>query len=371
MPGVKSLPKTILIALNDLSFGGAQRTAVAEANEFARQGLDVFVLTLLSKKRELGVELKLPPDRLHTIPFRGLFDLPAFIRLVSFLYRTKPDLILSNLFFTNTLIRLAKLFYWKPVIIVREGNVPVEKSFFVKTMDVWLSLVTRRIIVNAAVLREPLSAFGIPKRKIAVVYNGVGANFFAPSGVTRSEARGRFSVSERAFTIAAAASLTKKKGIEYLIEAVKELHKAFPALKLLIAGDGPERDTLEAKTRALRLEANITFLGAFDDVQAVYAASDVFALSSLWEGLPNALLEAMASGLPVVVTDVGGISEVVRNGENGLLVPARDARALAEALARLAREPKLRQVLGTRARENARRFSWERHAKEALELARL
>ena len=122
----------------------------------------------------------------------------------------------------------------------------------------------------------------------------------------------------------------------------------------MIVGDGPERARLEAEIRRLGLEGAVVLAGDRDDVAAMLARADVFVLSSTSEGLPLSILEAMAAGLPVVASSVGGVPEAVEDGETGLLVPPRDPVRLAAALERLLVDPALRRRLGSNGRERVR-----------------
>jgi glycosyltransferase involved in cell wall biosynthesis len=134
-----------------------------------------------------------------------------------------------------------------------------------------------------------------------------------------------------------------------------------PSARFVFAGEGPERDVLEAKTRALGISERVAFLGARSDIPALLASCDVCVLPSLYEGLPLAALEAMASRKPVVATRIGGTDEAVVDGENGLLVPARDPSALAAALNALLEDPERARNMGAAGRERvARLFSTER-----------
>jgi glycosyltransferase involved in cell wall biosynthesis len=127
--------------------------------------------------------------------------------------------------------------------------------------------------------------------------------------------------------------------------------KLQPTARLLLAGDGPERPALEGTVRTLRLGPFVRFLGTLDDPWPLLAAADIFALPSLWEGMPNALLEAMAAGLPAVATAVGAVPEMVDDGREALVVPPGDAGALARALAELAAGPARRRAMGALARQ--------------------
>ena len=140
--------------------------------------------------------------------------------------------------------------------------------------------------------------------------------------------------------------LHPQKGFSDLLTAFAQVRQRIPSVRLFVAGDGELRDDLEAQARSLGMAAVVTFAGVRADVSEVLAALDVFVLPSLWEGMPNAVLEAMASGLPVVATAVGGTPEVVVDGVTGLLVPPQDPGALAQAIGHLLRDPDLRRRMG-------------------------
>jgi glycosyltransferase involved in cell wall biosynthesis len=143
------------------------------------------------------------------------------------------------------------------------------------------------------------------------------------------------------------------KGLDTLIAAMALLPPEAVGVRLLIVGAGPLRDELAAQAATAGLADRVTFAGERGDVPDILAAADVFVLSSVSEGMPISILEAMASGLPTVATDVGGVRELVADGETGFVVPARDARAFAQPLARLCGDEGLRRRLGEAAQSRA------------------
>jgi glycosyltransferase involved in cell wall biosynthesis len=150
-----------------------------------------------------------------------------------------------------------------------------------------------------------------------------------------------------------------------LLEAMAEVLKQFPNTALVIAGDGPLRAFLEDKARAMDIEASVHFAGNRGDVPCLLSIADCFVLSSLWEGLPIALLEAMRAGLPIIATNVDGTREVIENGVNGLLVPAADVKNLAHSIIRLMSDDVLRQRIGMEGRaEVLREYGYDRMCEE-------
>ncbi|MBE9531204.1 MAG: glycosyltransferase, partial [Proteobacteria bacterium] len=152
--------------------------------------------------------------------------------------------------------------------------------------------------------------------------------------------------------------LATQKGHCYLFEAFKILKARVPGLSLVIAGDGPLKDELAELVRSLGIADDVIFLGARRDVSSILKALDLYVLPSLWEGLPMALLEAMATSLPVVATRVSGVPEVIEDDVSGMLVEAKDAKAFAAAMERVLVDSALAQRLGKSARETIEeRFS--------------
>jgi phosphatidyl-myo-inositol dimannoside synthase len=210
-------------------------------------------------------------------------------------------------------------------------------------------------------LRQRALRLGAPPARTRVVPYGVDLQCFSP---TRSAGgiRARLGVPEDAFLVLGLGRLVEKKGFRHLVAAAGRAD----GVHLLIAGEGDLRHELEAQARAAGLPAHFPGALARDDMAAAIAAADVVVVPSVVDragnvdGLPNALLEALAAGKPVVASRVAGIPEVVEDGRNGLLVPERDERALAAALLRLRQEPETRRWLSAEARRRAEKsLGWD------------
>jgi glycosyltransferase involved in cell wall biosynthesis len=151
---------------------------------------------------------------------------------------------------------------------------------------------------------------------------------------------------DKELVIGTAGRLVELKGIEYLIRAVAAMHSEFPTLRLEIAGSGPQRSKLEEEVARAGLIQKVQFLGWIDDLNKVLPGWDVFVMPSLEEGFPIAALDAMAAGVPVIASAVGGVPELIQDGKTGWLVPPRDADALASRLRLLLRDPSARVKMG-------------------------
>jgi glycosyltransferase involved in cell wall biosynthesis len=205
------------------------------------------------------------------------------------------------------------------------------------------------IAVSDDVAASIRSAYHPPRQRLAVIPNGVDVDRYGDD-VDRPAVRAGVGIGADDVMAIVVAKLMTQKGHAVLIDALATLRDRLPRLHLLLVGEGSLRPELEASVRDRGLAKRVTFAGNRADIPELLAASDVFVLPSLWEGLPMALLEAMASRLPVVATSVSGTRQVVVDDESGLLVPPGNSDALAAAIERVVTEPKLAESLGHAAR---------------------
>jgi glycosyltransferase involved in cell wall biosynthesis len=197
----------------------------------------------------------------------------------------------------------------------------------------------------------------VPAERVRVIWNGAPLEEFAPVPRERALAvRRGLSLPDDALVVGTVGRLSAQKGHRFLLDATATLLPRRPEARLLIAGDGDLFEDLRGQAARLGISDRVVFAGHRTDVADVLGALDVFCISSLYEGTPLALFEAMAAGKPVVSTSVDGCREVLEDGVSGLLVPPADAAALAAALDRAAADPDLRAALGRRALEASRRY---------------
>lgn len=198
-----------------------------------------------------------------------------------------------------------------------------------------------------------LAADGVPAERLRVIYNGIDFERIPPAA---TDVRAAFGIPADAPVIASIGSLIVRKGHDLLLRALAILPKSGPAPHLIIGGDGEEQGALEALSQSLGLSQQVHFLGYTRDIAAICAAADVFALVSRDEAFPLTLLEAGHFGLPVVATRVGGVGELVVDGETGLLVERGDVAGIAAALTRLLADPGLREGFGAAGRSRVHRL---------------
>ena len=220
----------------------------------------------------------------------------------------------------------------------------------------------REVVTVSSDLKRHLVAEGFPSDRVNVIYNGIDVGTL-PAPDARLRVRSALGIPPDAFVVGTVARLDPVKDLGTLIRAAAKSSAARP-LQLLIVGDGAERQRLEASAREAGAGRIVRFLGHRDDARDLLAGCDVYANSSISEGISLTILEAMAAGLPVVATRVGGTPEIV-DGATGRLVPSRDADAIARTLDALAADEALRLALGREARTRVeQRFTLERMVRE-------
>ena len=224
----------------------------------------------------------------------------------------------------------------RPFPLIFTAHNVVEGSLAVRLALSFVSRHCTKIVAVSQSVADGLIICGVPRSQIEVIPNGIDAGYFTPSANSRAEARAAFGLPETAFIVASAARFSPEKGLDVLVEAARSRrHMTF-----LLAGDGPQFETLSRD-----LPPNVKLLGRLDDVRPLLFAADVFAVPSRREGQGIAALEAMAAGVPVVASRVGGLAEMLTDGETALLVPPGDPEALAAALSRLHSDSRLRHNL--------------------------
>jgi len=229
----------------------------------------------------------------------------------------------------------------------------------------------RAIAVSQATKTDWVKRCRVRPDRVTVIPNAVDPNRYKRQW-SRIEARNHLGLAgENWLVLAGIGRLAIQKGFEYLLQAVAQLTGEYPRLHLVLAGDGPLRETLTKQASDLGISEEVHFIGFCSDVQPVLDAADIFVLPSLWEALPYSLLEAMAASLPVVGTRVAGVPEVILHQVTGFLVPSQDGHALAAALRPLLNSPELRSRMGHAARDRVvRHFNEKDTIQQTLRIYR-
>lgn len=352
--------------LHSLDIGGAEVLAVGLARElsdryrFVFACLDDEVGVLGEEFTEQGVPMRV----LHRQP--GI-DWRCSWRLARFLREHRVQIIHAHQytpFFQSLVARLA--YRWPPIVFTEHGrHYPDSRSS--KRVAVNRALLRsddRLIGVGESVRRALVDNEGLPEHRTETIYNGVPLENFVSvrgDGELRQRVRNELGATDDKFIIVQVARLNALKDHATAIRTVKRLRNDNVPAKLILVGDGEERAPLERLVAEQGLNDAVDFLGARKDISRLLASADAFLLSSISEGIPLTLIEAMGAGVPIVSTDVGGISEVIEHGSSGLLAAAGDDAALAAHLNLLWQNPEQQRRLTEQGSQRAsERFSLDR-----------
>jgi glycosyltransferase involved in cell wall biosynthesis len=298
---------------------------------------------------------------------KNKFDYGIIREIKKILLREKIVLVHTHLYDGGKYGRIAARMARVPGIVHTAHNIYVKRRTKYHLINWGLSLFTDRIIAVSKAVKESLVRYDrINRKKIQVIYNGIDlSKFDGPS--TKHEVRAELGIKPDEYVIGVIARLEEQKGHRYLLEALSIIPEHLASLKILIVGDGQLRSVLETETKRRALSSNVFFLGTRKPIAPILRALDLFLLPSLWEGFSMALLEAMATGVPVIATRVGGAGEVITSGQDGLLIPPGDAQGLAEAIKDALRHRAKYLEMARIGRERVRQnFSQEKHM-EALQ----
>jgi glycosyltransferase involved in cell wall biosynthesis len=336
----------IAIVIGSLGRGGSERQIVnlvrASHPDHAR-----LLVICLGEEGVLAEEVRAVGARVVALGFNGvrLSSITPLLRLLGVLRREKPDVVYAFLFWGYSLaLPASRLVTPGSVRVAARRSLP-EYDRPAHSLLLPLRALADRfadaVVANSEAVGEAwVNANRTLASKVRVIANGIDAT---PEAGSR-----RFSERERPTAICVA-NLIAYKGHETLLEAAAIVARRTREWSLLLVGDGPERPTIERKIERLELGDLVRLLGYRDDVDRLLDEADLAILPSYTEGLPNAVLEAMAHGLPVVATEVGGTASLVETGA-GILVPPRDPAALAEALWTMLCDPELRRRAGQEGR---------------------
>lgn len=271
------------------------------------------------------------------------------LRLRDFLHALQPSIVHTFLLTGSLYGRFAAMMSGVPVVIGTEVNIYENKRASHARFEQWLMRGTDIVIASAKSVKDfYVEQVGADPAKVEVIYNAVDWSQLETT-MTRDELRASIGVPREVMAAGIIARLTEQKAHRVLFDAMAQ-HAPLQQMHLVVVGDGELRESLTERVETLGLRDRVHFVGARRDLGNILAAVDLFAMPSLWEGLPLSLVLAMGAGLPVVATRVAGIPEVVQHDVSGLLVSPGNSGELAQALSRLVEDAPLRRSLGERAR---------------------
>lgn len=304
------------------------------------------------------------------LSMRGDLDLSAALRLAKHLKRSPSDIVNAQTARAHTLALLAShLGAPGRLVVTRRLDFPIRRD----PANLWKYRSRRvaRYIAVAGIIRDILIGAGVRGDRVSIVNSSIDLKTFVTSDRHRAEARAELGIPPDARVIGNVAALAWHKGQTDLIAAMPGVTRAFPGAWCVIVGGGEEREALEKQAASLAGQAKIVLTGMRKDVARLLNAFDVFCMPSHYEGFCNSVLEALATGIPVVATRAGGLPEIVEDGANGLLVPPKDPDALAAAIMRLLSDGELARRLSEQGQRGAQaRFGVDLMVEKTIALYR-
>lgn len=327
--------------------GGSKNYLITLAKELSRRGNDVEIVCFLedvvaqdARDHDLAVKV---------FPMKHIADIQVISKLYTYLNEQQPDVIHTHGVRANFIARLAARKTEIPVITTVHSSIyhdyahPLKRLFYHRIEKLTRKYTTQFIAV-AGSLKKELEQDGIPSEDISLVYNGLAPDFEIEVDHSFS-LRKELNIDQEIPILITIGRLEKVKNQAMYLQVLASLKQHKIPFHGVIVGPGPLRAELETLALSLDLEQEVTFLGFREDVYSLLTQSDLFLLTSTMEGLPITLLEAMAARTPVITTDVGGMSEVIRLAQNGYTLPVQDVEQFVATIQEILGEPEMKEKL--------------------------
>jgi len=361
----------IVFVVNGFAIGGGEKKLLELVSELRRLHDDEFHLTVCSVGQggPLQAEFENTGVRTVVFPKKGKYDCTLIWKVAKLLKEEKADLVQTTLFYADVigaaaakLVGIKNVFSWEAIT----------QPYRLRHMIAYRlagKVFRYSIAVSTAIQNKVIRERHIPTGKTMTIHYGIDLKRFRPQADSRVRQSLGFAPAD--VLIGTTARFTEQKGHAHLLSAATKILTRFPGVHFVFVGDGPLQEPLRQEVNRLGLNPAVHFLGFRSDMQRVLNAFDLFVLPSLYEGFPNAVLEAMACGLPVVATRVDGTPEAVADRQTGLLVPPKNANALADATIRLLSRPEEMRRMGTAGRKRVEEaFALEKQIEQFVTLYR-
>jgi len=342
--------KKLIFMIWALEVGGAERFLVKLLKNLSQELFEIKVVCI-SRKGVWAEEVEHSGIPVVSMDKRTGIDPLFLFRLMILLHKEKPDLVNLYLWTAYFWGGLAAHLVGVKHIIVTEQNLDIWKRWYHKFIDkILMRWMERVVCVSDQVAEFYKNKIGVPENKIRMIPNAIDLTMFSPSQAPTGLKK-KLEVNKDSFLFVCAARLHEQKAHHILIKAVDILvQRGVEGFHLIIVGEGELRELHETDVRRKNLSRQISFLGLRQDIPDIFQQSDCLVLSSDYEGLSLAILEAMAARLPVVATDVGGNAQVVSTGNTGILVPAQRPGLLADAMQAMIEDSSKAKVMGAEGR---------------------
>jgi glycosyltransferase involved in cell wall biosynthesis len=348
---------------------GGEKVLLNLAKHLRRRGHHLLVacpshgpLVEVLRREDIEVEI---------IPIKKTYDLMGAFRLSNLILQEEVQILHTHGMLVNVVGRIASKVAHVPVSIStvhltrelastgRAENIPQWlKGRYYRSLDNFTAQFNDRVIAVSGSVKRDLISQGLSSEKIVVIKNGIEFDGYQnPSDGKNSRTRKKRELNlGNGPVVGTITRFSKQKDVHAFLYAMSDVIRDYPSVRCLILGDGEQRRELEDLSRRLGLNGDVTFLGYREDAREILDLFDIFVLSSLWEGLPLVVLEAMAGSKPVVATKVPGTAEAVVDGKTGLLVPLRHNERLAHSIKKLLKDKNLSQRMGKAGRRRVEKY---------------
>jgi glycosyltransferase involved in cell wall biosynthesis len=364
-------PIPLIHLITRLIVGGAQENTMLTADLLAKDRWAVDVISgpqtgpegsLIDEVRQRGIPLTIEPTLVREI--NPVKDITAFFRLWRFIKRGNYVIVHTHSSKAGILGRWAAKLAGTPIIVHtvhgwghHDRQHPLVRNSYILLEKLTLPFTDKLISVSPCDIEKGLrDGIGQPEN-YAIIRSGIELDRFGHPRVSRAETRAELGIPLNGPVVGTVTRLSPQKAPLDFVQAAGIIAQNLPEAWFVMVGDGPLRAQVEGLAAELGITDRLVLTGLRRDVPELMAAFDIFALSSLWEGLPRVLPQAMATGLPVVATAIDGNAEAVQDGLNGRLVPPSDPAALAQAVGELLGSPQLAVEMGAAGRQRALEFS--------------
>ena len=325
--------------VNNFDVGGLENIVLGLLNHLDPKRFNLYLICLNGEGKQFN-KVSIPAEKCLVLHKKmvnlgfGSVDLSSLYRIRKFIDKNQIQLIHAHNAAPLIYAGFGRFFLKKrPLMIYTEHNQIYSASKLSRKKFKYYIRCADHVVAISEDLKHELQKTYKVRCPLTLIYNGIDGQRFSDNSF--SAVRKELSISDETTLFGCGVVFSKQKGLMYLLEAVSLVKDQIKNVQFIIAGDGPLREQLEAQVNELEISDLVRFIGYRSDMPAVIQALDVYILPSLWEGLPLALIEAMALGKPIICTSVGGNPEIVIDGENGLVVPPQNPVALSEAILKL------------------------------------
>lgn len=349
----------ILFTIGNLDVGGAEKLIINQIKNLDKNTFEPHLLTLFPYgPKNLSHKLVDIGNTPYTrLSFHGGFDIANWIRVYKLLKKENFDVLCCHLFQSNLIIRVVNLFTGRKPVFIFEHNIYWKKQWWKIVLDRLLAPTTTQIFVDSnAILNFTSNQEKLDKNKFSILPYPI--DLVSVEQFDRLKVKEQFGLPQESFVVGSVSRFVEQKGLPYFIRAAAKILKENKKQNIyfLIIGYGKMEDELKALVKELGIEDRC-FVKPTQNVDETLSIMDIFVVSSLWEGQPIAMLEAMAMNRPIVATRAGGIPELITERENGMLCEFKDPDSLAQKITEVMENDTLRETLARAGRATAESFS--------------